>query len=44
MWAEEQVRVSKAAERMISSLVRSGERIDVIQLLQGHVQMATDDV
>ena len=39
-----QVRVSKAAEHMVSSFVRSGERINVAQFLKGLVQMAADDV
>ena len=36
--------VPKTTERMVSSFVRSGERIDVAQFLKGLVQMATDDV
>src|SRR5208282_6202579 len=39
-----QIRVPETTERMVSSLMRSGERVHVVQLLQGCVQMATDDV
>ena len=39
-----QVRVSEATERMVSRLVCSGVRVDIVQLLESLVQMATDDV
>ncbi len=38
------VRVSKAAESVVARLVRSSERVDVLQFVESLVQMATDDV
>jgi hypothetical protein len=39
-----QVGVPKATERMVSSLVRSVERVHVPKLLESRVKMTTDDV
>ena len=36
--------VSKTPKRMVSRLVRSGVRVDVVQFLESLVQMAKDDV